>query len=437
MADPLSVAASIAGVIALVDLVFSRLVKYAKSASNAATEAKAWVAEVNIVGGLLSNLSRLARALEDEPFDPALRMHHIDGCHRVLNDMHNLLKRAEKDLESSTQFTALQRKLKWPLSVDRIRELMADLSRHKASIELALSADSMNGILRCLGLGNNIQASTSEILAEVRDTKRITARIQLDGERRRVLDFFLKVNPQDRYETSLSLRHPRTGLWLLRLAAFQTWIDAVGSKLWLTGIPGAGKTVLAGSVIEAALAKGTESVAIAFFFCDYKDEKTHLPINILGALASQLAMQKDTAYSTLVKYYQELHPARQLARNPTADGLRASLSEMLLQFDRTYVIADGLDECGGHVDEVVAAIAPWAADEDRLSIALLSRNEANIRGYLKAGYENVEIAAHTEDVVEYATAQIEERIRTGRLRLHDPQLKEEVVKRLTEGAGGM
>ncbi len=49
MADPLSVAASIAGVIALVDLVFSRLVKYAKSPSNAATEAKAWVAEVVII----------------------------------------------------------------------------------------------------------------------------------------------------------------------------------------------------------------------------------------------------------------------------------------------------------------------------------------------------------------------------------------------------
>ena len=302
---------------------------------------------------------------------------------------------------------------------------------------MAIAADSMNGILRCLALGASLQASAAEILAEVKDTKRITARIQLDKKRRRVLDFFLKVNPQDRYETSLSLRHPRTGMWLLRLAAFQTWTDMPGSKLWLTGIPGAGKTVLAGSVIEAALAKGSESIAVAFFFCDYKDEKTHLPVNILGALASQLAMQNDAAYLILARYHRELHPDHQLARNPTVDGLRVALSDMILEYDQTYLIVDGIDECGRHVADVISALASWAETQDRLKIALLSRDEVDIRGYLKDGYENVEIAAHSEDVTEYATAQIEERVRTGRLRLHDPLLKEEIVQRLIEGAGGM
>ena len=437
MADALSVAASIAGVITLVDLVFTRLVKYAKSAKNAASEAKAWAAEVNVVGGMLNSLSRLTRALEDEPFDATLHMHHIDGCHRVLSLLYAELKKAEKELESSSQLTALQRKLKWPLATDAIKELMAELSRHKESIEIAISADSMNGILRCLALGTSLQASASAILTEVRDTKSITARIQLDRQRRTVLDFFLKVNPQDRYATGLSLRHSRTGLWLLRLASFLTWVDTAGSKLWLTGIPGAGKTVLAGSVIETALAKGSERVAIAFFFCDCKDERTHVPINILGALAAQLAMQNDSAYPILARYYQELNGARQLARNPTVDGLQTVLSEMLHRYDRTYLIVDGLDECGGNVAEVVAAITSWAENQNQLSIALLSRDEAHIRGYLKDGYENIEIAAHNEDVIEYVTAQIEERLRTRRLELRDHRLKEEIVQRLTQGAGGM
>ncbi len=110
---------------------------------------------------------------------------------------------------------------------------------------------------------------------------------------------------------------------------------------------------------------------------------------------------------------------------------------MLLQFDRTYLIVDGLDECDKHVDQVVGAISSWAENQERSSIALLSRDEASIRGYLQDGYENVEIAAHTEDVTEYVTAQIEERVRTRRLRLHDPRLKEEIVQKLTDGAGGM
>ncbi len=188
MADPLSIAASIAGVITLVDLVFTRLVKYVKSASNAAEEAKTWTAEVNALGGMLNSLSRLTRALEDEPFDATLRMHHIDGCHRVLSLLHAELRKAEKDLESTSHFIALQRKLKWPLSTDRIKELMSELSRHKESIGMAIAADSMNGILRCLALSSSLQTSVSEILTEVRDTRKITARIQMDEERRRVLE---------------------------------------------------------------------------------------------------------------------------------------------------------------------------------------------------------------------------------------------------------
>jgi hypothetical protein len=437
MADPLSIAASIAGIITLVDIVFTRLVKYSKTASNAANEAKAWAAEVNSVGGVLDSLSRLTRALEDEPFDTTLRMHHIDGCYRVLFDINKLLKTAEKDLESTSHFTALQRKLKWPLSIDRIKDLMSELSRHKASIVMAISADSLDGILRCLALGASLQTSASEILTEIKDTKRITVRIHEDSERRRICDFFLKVNPQQRYETSLGLRHPLTGLWLLRLPAFQLWMDTAGSKLWLTGIPGAGKTVIAGSIIEAALAKGSARVAVAFFFCDYKDDETHLPVNILGALASQLARQNDDAYAVLARYYQGLQAERQLPRNPNVDGLQKALSEMLGHFDRVYLAVDGLDECGGHVDEVVAAIASWAQGQDRLSIALLSRNETNIQAYLQDGYEKVEIAAHSEDVAVYVTAQIEELIRAGSLRLHDPLLKEEIVHGLTEGAAGM
>jgi hypothetical protein len=176
---------------------------------------------------------------------------------------------------------------------------------------------------------------------------------------------------------------------------------------------------------------------VAFFFCDYKDDKTHLPVNILAALASQLAIQKDGAYSALANYYQQLHPARQLPKHPTVDGLKSTLAKMLGEYDRTYLIVDGLDECGRHVDEVVATIASWSENHERLSIALLSRNEPNIRRRLGDEYDEIEIAAHTADIAEYVTAQIEERIRTRSLRIHDPLLKDEIIQRLTEGAAGM
>ena len=125
-----------------------------------------------------------------------------------------------------------------------------------------------------------------------------------------------------------------------------------------------------------------------------------------------------------------------MRQNPTVDDLQAALSEMLGKYDRTYLIVDGLNECSENVDEVVAAITSWAEGKGQLSLALLSRNEVNIRGYMR-GYRNIEIAAYTEDVALYVMAQIEERIRAKRLWLHDPRLKEEIIQALTEGAAGM
>jgi hypothetical protein len=443
MAEPLSISASIAGILTLADAVFCRLLKYSRAVKDAAGQAKAWADEVNDFGGIIDRLVRLTRALEaqGEAFDSTLRMHHIEGCRRVLSSVNDLLAKAERDLGGPSRLSAVQQKLKWPLSsAPRIKELMSALSEHKTKIAMALSADSVNGVLRCLALNAGIQTTALETLAEARDTRRITTRIQETLETERVLSFFLnhEVNPQERYETSLKLRHPQTGMWLLRHPDFLTWIDTAGSKLWLTGIPGAGKTVLAGSVVEEALARRSESVAVAFFFCDHKDPKTHLPVNILGAIAYQLAIQHDEAYAILARYYDELHPTREMIKGPTIGGLQNVLSEILRQYDRTYLIVDGVDECGQHVDEVVEAITSWADNENRLSVALLSRDQTNIGRYLRnGGYPEIEIAAQTEDVALYVMAQIKERTRRGKLRLHDPLLEGEIVERLTKGAKGM
>ncbi|KAK6067202.1 ankyrin repeat protein [Seiridium cupressi] len=400
MADPLSIAASIAGVITLADVVFTRLIKYTKQAKEAEQEIKALAAEINLISGSLSSLSRLARALSDESFDPTLRIEHIAGCHNVLSRMEEKLRKAEGDLAKPDQLSRVQRKLKWPFSAARMEELHRDL------------------------------------VTEVKELRRITARIEENEERRRVLDYFMKSEPQRGYETSLSLRHPRTGLWLLRLPQVQTWLDLPGSRIWLTGIPGAGKTVLAASIIEAALGRSSEKIAVGFFLCDYKDETTHVVANILGALVSQLALQNDAAYALLAQYYQDLHPSRGLPRGPTVDGLQDLLADIAKLFDHTFLIVDGLDECGKHTDDMVDALEA-CAQVDKVSTALLSRDENNIRNCLENDFENIEISAHDEDITEYVTSEIEERIRTKSIRICDPSLKGEILHRLVDGASGM
>ncbi|KAK2034811.1 hypothetical protein LX32DRAFT_633950 [Colletotrichum zoysiae] len=426
MSDPLSIAASIAGLVALADVVFGRLVKYGRGVKEAEKEIRELAKEVNLLAGALNSLSRLARTLEDELFDRNLRMHHIEACNETLAEINKKMSKIDKD--------SIRDRLRWPFSTRRVKEWLEELSQHKDNINLALSANTMDAMLRLLAQEGR---HAEEIRTEVKETRQIVSRISQNEQRGRVLDYFLKYNPQQNYEMSRRLRHPRTGLWLTRLPDFQHWLSTPDSKLWLKGIPGAGKTVLAGSIIEAALERSTEATPSAFFFCDYKNTITHSPNTILSALVYQLAIQKEEAYSMLEELYRETHPSTGLPRDPSTKSLERLLKNMTSMYDHVYLVIDGLDECGKLTEDVVDVLVGISDDAENISMALLSRDEDHIQYRLETDFVPIEIAAHKEDITEYVTSEIEERTRNRKLRFDSAELKGEILHGLIDGAKGM
>jgi hypothetical protein len=199
---------------------------------------------------LLHELSLLATSLELDPLDGSFRMEHVDECEKTLHEIKTRLDRVKKSASSSGKLRSIVEKVKWPYSNMEFQKLLADLSRHKETMALALLADSMKGLLQILSK----QSAISDGIVDIRDTVRETKiRILVDAQRQKVLDFFLTVNPQINLETSLRLRHPMAVLWLTESKELKQWLSRPNAKLWMSGIPGAGKTVLAGSVIEKAL----------------------------------------------------------------------------------------------------------------------------------------------------------------------------------------
>ncbi|KAH9231747.1 hypothetical protein K456DRAFT_428414 [Colletotrichum gloeosporioides 23] len=113
---------------------------------------------------------------------------------------------------------------------------------------------------------------------------------------------------------------------------------------------------------------------------------------------------------------------------------------MAESFEQVYMVIDGLDECQDNTEEVVDALCEIARSSDEISMALLSRNEDNIRVRLQhpeADFANEEIAAHKEDITEYVTSEVQQRIDSKRLRIQDLSLKGEIVDGLVDGANGM
>ncbi|CAJ2501462.1 Uu.00g043150.m01.CDS01 [Anthostomella pinea] len=368
----------------------------------------------------------LADALNEEPVDANLRMHHISACSHTLGSIKERLRKPEADLAKPDKLTRFQRKLKWPFTSDEMRELLSELDQHQSRIQLALSADTMNGILRLLARQEDSQFAAALLADDVRKTLEIGVRVQVDSRRQTVLDYFMKpeVNPQPSFERSIKLRHPLTGLWIRHYPNVQNWLTIPQSHVWLNGIPGAGKTVLAGTIIEDALRLSNERICAAFFYCDYRNDETKVPSSILGAVACQIALQKGKAFDVLQRYYNALHPSNRLRRKPSIEGLTATITIMSELYDQLLLVVDGVDECIDSTGDVLSALLSISSI-DNSSLAILSRDEGNMREILGVeAFTEIEIAATTRDVELYITSELEAR---RRLRDLTATMKEEIL----------
>ncbi|KAF8440036.1 hypothetical protein L210DRAFT_808616, partial [Boletus edulis BED1] len=96
------------------------------------------------------------------------------------------------------------------------------------------------------------------------------------------------LNCGEKQDNTLALRQPDTCKWLFDTAQYKMWRDGGKSFLWLRGKPGAGKSVLASSVIsslETSLRKGE---ILAFFYCDFRSERSTSSAEALRSILSQL-----------------------------------------------------------------------------------------------------------------------------------------------------
>lgn len=441
MTDPLSAAGSIAGLVAIADVVFSRTFRYAKAVKVAAKDIEKLASEIGSLSGVLHSLSLVASELEGRTVDPNLRLHHINSCRETLTKIQRKLERNDPTKAKDHLLEAALRSLKWPFSSSETKELLAEVGRHKATIGIALSADNMAALLRALSRQDELADDIQDIKSKLEARWAVETRIALDKERQEILHFFEKTDPFSNHETSLKLRHPLTGLWLTEGQTFKTWLHTRNSKLWLSGIPGAGKTVLAASVIEETINESSPNRAVAYFYCDYKDERTQDPVNILGSLATQLAKQSERCFALLQQYYVTCHHKDKAFPKLELPALSKKIGEMASSFDDVSIIVDALDECGKNTIKVVESLISLGSDINSNTRTLfLSRNEVEIRQLLQEHYNHIEIAAKSEDLRLYVAAETEIRMRKiGReqLRIKSPELKMHIMETLVERADGM
>ncbi|TFK19421.1 ankyrin, partial [Coprinopsis marcescibilis] len=150
---------------------------------------------------------------------------------------------------------------------------------------------------------------------------------------------------------NLAKRTPETGRGVIESDWFKEWLmNLLGGILWGTGMPGAGKTVLACIVIEHVqkLVEESESkdICLLFAFCRYTERL--MVIDILLAILRQL-LERHPQVLPYVKPMYERHK-QENTRPPEAevvDLLRQIATSSL--FKVTLYILDGLDEAASDI----------------------------------------------------------------------------------------
>jgi hypothetical protein len=435
--DPLSVAGSIAGLISLTDTIFRKLYHYVKDVKSAEKEVEDLKNEVAALNGVLHNLHLVAQDLETSDLqNNSIRLDHIDSCLNTLYKLEGDIKKA--DIFDKGRIRATVQKLSWPFKADNTKKFIGDIRNHRDHLNFALSADTMSALLQCLSKQDQLLSSVADLETRLRDKQNIDTKIVVNAERQKVLDNFLSVNPADSFHTNTRIRHETTGFWLTGNDEFIKWMHGSNSHLWLSGIPGAGKTILSSLIIQQCLKQAADDRAVVFFYCDYKNIISQDVVQMMSSLASQLARQHESCFQLLKEFDDELRLQHQLRRSPQVEELVDLLRKMSDLFEDVRLIVDGLDECNENSGEVANTLKCLGDDHAAISMCLLSRDEHDIRTELQQPmFEHIEIAARTEDIEHYVRVEIEERRKKNKLRLKSNEMKEEIVKELVSRANGM
>ncbi|KAH6898097.1 hypothetical protein B0T10DRAFT_577585 [Thelonectria olida] len=450
--DPLSISASIAGLVSLADLVFRAATKYVRGVRGSRKEVEDLSREVKNLSVVLHHLSLVAFDLEAQPTDgelasssssgsPNLKPHHLHECQQLLRRLAKALGDTTSNLSSTFGLERLGGRLKWPFSSTETKEILQAVQRHKQTIDLAVAADSLSKLKLCLSRQAVTNDCLNDIQATVNKILDLGTKTYFEKRKKNILDAFMKANPFREFEANRTLRHALTGLWLTEGPDFEEWYDTPGSRVWFSGIPGAGKSVLAASIIEeCGRRNGADpNLAVAYFFCTYRDERTHMFSSILSTLCAQLALQDEKAFKFLEEYYDELKSGYQVVFEPSTKRLTEVLHQMCALYGRVYFVIDGLDECGDHVEATVRSLVDLTLSQSNeiISLALVSRDEIPIRHQVESLFRNVEIEAHTEDIQHYVASELRQRISSGRLRLRDLALEDQILTKLVNEAQGM
>jgi hypothetical protein len=234
----------------------------------------------------------------------------------------------------------------------------------------------------------------------------------------------------------LRRRHEGTGQWFLDTPEFSEWLHKSSSArtLLCTGIPGAGKTVMAAIAIDHLTTKvQNRSTGVAWLYCSYKSRSEQTAELLLSTILKQLIYDDKPTTVDLVEQLQRNHSDQ--GSRPTANDVNKTLEAVITEFTTVHIIIDALDECSadnGTRSQFLEYIRALQSNP-KVRFMITSRHIPDIVEDFKDA-SNIEVSAHNQDVRLFLAGQIS---RLPKCVQRDAKLQEAVQDRIVGAIDGM
>ena len=225
-------------------------------------------------------------------------------------------------------------------------------------------------------------------------------------------------------------RQPETCNWILQDPQMGAWMDESSSRdfLWMTGIPGAGKTFVASLLIENLQSRGDR--CWGYCFCGQVTTAGNVCVEIMRTLTVQLLQQNPDMAPLIHEGFLQRLSSRSVA------SIKKMLICLLPEVKKTFLVIDGIDELGRSEQEtILKALGDIAKETDNdCKFLILSRDEPQIRKFLSKNHLKLE-GKTDESIRQYIANNVES------LRLRHPDidavLGDRIKDRLHTNAKGM
>ncbi|KAK2053440.1 hypothetical protein LY76DRAFT_597818 [Colletotrichum caudatum] len=256
-----------------------------------------------------------------------------------------------------------------------------------------------------------------------------------EAQRGDVYNWLSDVDPSPIHHRACRNHEPGTCDWISRLPEWAKFLDGKIRCLWIHGIPGAGKTVLASQLIGTlegrckTLSSGNSKSISIYYYCYFGNNHDETN-SLLKWVLVRLCRQARQVPERLWKLFEH-------GSQPSTERLLSALESALEPFEHVFITIDAIDESKPR-DELLKVIRDLVTDHrfDKIRLLVTSREYLDIETAMKD--VSTEVSMRNEHLDADIRLYTESRLSSHeKIKKWSPELRSETLEALCAGAQGM